>query len=442
MRVLYVNHTSAISGGERSLLDLLGGLAGLVSPVVACPPGPLADAVRGLGVRWHGLPAINASLRLHPLHTPAGLARLATGAAVVAHLAGRVGADLVHANSVRSGLIASFASRLGAPPAIAHVRDCLPPGRVSTLTLRAIAGQARDVLANSQYTRAGVLRAIATSDATVRVVYSPVDTARFDPDRFEPSEARARLGLPQTAPVLAVVGQMTPWKGQDDAVRILGRVKHTRPDARLLLVGSATFAARATRYDNQAYLRFLHALIESQGVRGEVVLLGERDDVPAVLRAVDLLLVPSWEEPFGRTVVEAMAMGVPVVATSVGGPAEIVRPGVDGLLLEPRRPARWAEAIGPLLDEPDRLAQMGRSGRARVLEHFSLSAHVDAVLAVYRDVAAREGGRLLTRSRTGGRASCHDHDVLRHQMTTHNSRLHCQAELQQRRDDLPDGEAY
>ena len=393
MKVLYVNHTSRISGGERSLLDLLGGLPDAVSPVVACPPGPLADAVRGLGVEWHRLPAIEASLRLHPLHTPAGLAGLGAGAAVVAHLARRVGADLVHANSVRSGLVASLAARLGAPPAIAHVRDCLPPGRGSTLTLRAIVGGASGVLANSQYTAAGVTHAVASEHATVRVVYSPVDTGRFDPDRFEPSEARARLGLPPSAPVLAVVAQMTPWKAQDDAVRILAHVKRRRPDARLLLVGSATFVGRATRYDNQAYVRRLHALIQSHGVGGEVVLLGERVDVPAVLRAVDLLLVPSWEEPFGRTVVEAMAMKVPVVATSVGGPAEIVRAGVDGLVLEPRRPRRWAEAIEPLLDEPARLARMGRSGRARALECFSLAAHVDGVLAAYRDIAARAGGR-------------------------------------------------
>jgi len=392
VKVLYVNHTSATSGGERSLLDLLGGLPYAVSPVVACPPGPLADAVRGLGVEWRRLPAIDASLRLHPLHTPAGVARLAAGAVIVAHLAHRVRADLVHGNSVRSGLIASFAAHLGAPPVVVHVRDCLPPGRVSTLTLRAIAGGASAVLANSQYTRAGVLRAVAARQATVRVVYSPVDTARFDPDRFDPSEARARLGLPRTAPVLAVVAQMTPWKGQDDAVRILAQVKRKHPDARLLLVGSTTFASRATRYDNQAYVRRLHALIASQGVRGEVVLLGERDDVPAVLRAVDLLLVPSWEEPFGRTVVEAMAMNVPVVATSVGGPAEIVRAGVDGLLLEPRRPERWAEAAESLLDQPDRLARMGQSARVRVLDRFSLSAHVDAVLAAYRDVAAGAGG--------------------------------------------------
>jgi glycosyltransferase involved in cell wall biosynthesis len=391
VKVLYVNHTSLMSGGEHSLLDLLGGLPDVVSPVVACPPGPLADAVRGLGVQWHRLPAIDASLRLHPLHTSAGLARLATGAAIVRRLAERVGADLVHGNSVRSGLIASFAARLGAPPAIVHVRDCLPPGRVSTLTLRAVVAGASGVLANSEYTRESVMRATAASHVTVRVVYSPVDTGRFDPARFEPSEARTRLGLPQTALVLAVVAQMTPWKGQDDAVRILTHLKRTHPDVRLLLVGSATFAGRATRYDNQAYVRRLHALIDSHGVRREVVFLGERADVPAVLRAVDLLLVPSWEEPFGRTVVEAMAMSVPVVATSVGGPTEIVRAGVDGLLVMPRRPKRWAEAIEPLLHEPDRLAQMGQSGRARTLDRFSLSAHVDAVLAAYRDVAAREG---------------------------------------------------
>lgn len=391
MKVLYVNHTSRISGGELSLLDLLGGLPEDMSPVVACPPGPLADAVRGGGVEWHRLPAFEASLRLHLLHTPAGLVGLVTAAVVVARLADRTGADLVHGNSVRSALIASLARRLGGPPAIAHVRDRLPPGRVSTLTLRAIAGGASGVLANSQYTRDGVLHAIAGRGAPVHVVYSPVDTERFDPDHVAPADSRARLGLAQTAPVLAVIGQLTPWKAQDDAVRIVAHLRHKQPDARLLVVGSAKFTGRATRYDNQAYVRRLHALIESEGAHGQVLLLGEREDVPAVLRAVDLLLVPSWEEPFGRTVVEAMAMGVPVVATSVGGPAEIVRAGVDGLLLEPRRPRQWAETIEALLDDPDRLAQMGRSGRDRALESFSVSAHVGAVLAAYRDVAADEG---------------------------------------------------
>ena len=389
MNVLYVNHTSRISGGERSLLDLLGALPDDVSPAVACPSGALADAVGALGVPWRRLPAIDASLRLHPLHTPRGLAALGAGAVVIRRLADRLGADLLHANSIRAGLVAAIAVRCGAPPAIAHVRDCLPPGAVSSATLRVLSGASSAVLANSEYTRGAVERRVRTQRAHMRVVHSPVDVSRFDPGRYERAAARAQLGIGPDAFVLAVVGQLTPWKGQDDAVRIVARLRRAHPAVRLLLVGAATFADRATRHDNESYVRRLHELIDELDVRREVLLLGERADVPAVLRAVDVLLVPSWEEPFGRVVVEGMAMGVPVVATSVGGPAEILRPGRDGLLLEPRQPAPWAAAIGALLDDPQRRSEMGSSARRRASDCFSLGAHVDAVLAAYRAVLAR-----------------------------------------------------
>lgn len=214
MRVLYVNHTSLISGGERSLLDLLAALPDEVHPVVACPPGPLADAVRGLDVPWRRLPSIDASLRLHPAHTPSGLAALAAAAAVVRRSAARLGVDLLHANSVRAGLVTSLAARCGAPPAIAHVRDCLPPGVVSSITLRALAGGSHAILANSQYTRRAVERAVGNTRTPMHVVHNPVDVDRFDPDRYERSAIRADLGLAADALVLAVVAQMTPWKGR------------------------------------------------------------------------------------------------------------------------------------------------------------------------------------------------------------------------------------
>lgn len=391
MNVLYVNHTSRISGGERSLLDLLGALPDDVAPRVACPPGPLADAVRACGIPWQTLPSIDASLRLHPVHTPRGLAALAAGALVVRRAADRRGADLLHANSTRAGLVAAIAARCGAPPAIAHVRDCLPPGVVSSGILRMLARGSSTILANSEYTRGTVEAVIGEARARLRVVHSPVDVTRFDPDRYDRSSARSALGLVADAPVLAVVGQLTPWKGQDDAVRIVARVKRKHPRVRLLLVGAAVFTGAATRHDNSTYVRRLHALIDDQGVRGEVLLLGQRPDVPAVLRAVDVLLVPSWEEPFGRAVVEAMAMGVPVVATEIGGPAEILRPQLDGLLLAPRQPERWADEIVALLDDPQRRSNMGSSARERALGCFSLAKHVDGVLAAYREVLDERG---------------------------------------------------
>src|SRR5207302_5178465 len=115
----------------------------------------------------------------------------------------------------------------------------------------------------------------------------------------------------------------------DLAIRVAGELSGTGQPVRLLVVGSPKFTSGATRLDNRAYLDELHRLVAELGLDDTVLFLGEREDVPEILAATDLVLVPSWEEPFGRAIVETMAMGVPVIATSIGGPAEIISDGVD-----------------------------------------------------------------------------------------------------------------
>ncbi len=106
------------------------------------------------------------------------------------------------------------------------------------------------------------------------------------------------------------------------------------------------------------------------------------------MRALDILLLPSLEEPFGRSLIEAMALEVPVLATDVGGPAEIVDDGVEGYLLPPAQPAAWASAVRRVADSADGGRGMGRAGRARVLREFTSDVHREAMLAVYERAIA------------------------------------------------------
>jgi glycosyltransferase involved in cell wall biosynthesis len=357
----------------------------------------MAGLVRDLGIPVAGIPSTDGSLRLHPWHTTRGVVDLGRAARSIRRLARRVGADLVHANSIRAGLSAVYGTRAGNPPTVVHVRDCLPPSRVASLAQREIGRRAAVVLPNSHYTEARFRRAATT--ARTHVVHSPIDVERFDPAAVERSAARAQLGLDPSAFVLAVVAQVSPWKGQDDAIRILGHLAAREPSAHLVLVGSPKFVSNATRYDNLGYARVLERLAGSLGLSERVTFLGERDDVPQVLRATDVLLVPSWEEPFGRSIVEGMAMQVPVVATNVGGPAEIVRPGEDGLLLEPRAPEQWARAVEGLMGEPRLRAEMGRNGRERALGLFGVEPHVRGVLAAYEEALSRRWISARKRSR-------------------------------------------
>jgi glycosyltransferase involved in cell wall biosynthesis len=224
------------------------------------------------------------------------------------------------------------------------------------------------------------------------VVYNAVDLERFDPERVDREAARVSLGLGSEALAMGVVSQITPWKAQDDAIRTLAAVRRRGLDARLLVVGDAKFTVGSIRYDNEAFEHSLRGLVAELGVGGAVHFLGERRNVPEILRALDLVLVPSWEEPFGRIVIESMAMQTAVIATDVGGPPEILDGEGAGVLLPPRQPERWADEAERLLSDPVRRHAMGTAGRAVAAARFTREAHMEAVLAGYDEIVHRIPG--------------------------------------------------
>jgi glycosyltransferase involved in cell wall biosynthesis len=278
--------------------------------------------------------------------------------------------DVIHANSIRASLIASGASASGGPPAIAHVRDCLPDGVISSVVARAIRSRAARIVANSAYT----LERFGAGQKGV-VVHNSVDQARFTGTAAGGSDGRFKLG---------VVAQLTPWKGQDDAVRALALVRGHHPDVRLVLAGSAKFVSAQTRFDNLEFVRRLKGLIAELGLEDAVEFAGECEDVVSVYRDLDAVLVPSWEEPFGRAVIEAMAMGIPVIATDVGGTAEIIADRRTGLLAPPRSPERWAAAVRELIEQPELRMALADAGRREVARRFQPAHHADAMMSVYR----------------------------------------------------------
>jgi glycosyltransferase involved in cell wall biosynthesis len=364
VRVLYASHTALVSGAERSLLELLGALGPTgVDPVVASPEGPLAERVRALGLPHVAVRASNATLKLHPARTPQALADMALAARDLRRAARDV--DLVHANSARAGLVAAASGR----PVVVHLRDALPPGPVGRVVKAVVERQARVV---------AISRHVAAPFPGAVVRHNPVDLSRLDPDVTTPVAVDG-------GPVLGVLAQITPWKGQDTAIEVLARLRDRHPGAVLLLAGEAKFVARETTFDNRAYERRLR----EQAAGLDVRFLGEREDVPELLAALDLLLVPSWSEPFGRAIVEAMAMGTPVLATDQGGPPEIVEDGVTGRLLPPRDAMAWGDAAHALLADDARRAAMGAAARAAA-QRFDRDAYAADMAGLYAAIGTRE----------------------------------------------------
>jgi len=384
-RVLFVNQTAAVSGAERSLLTLIAGLEGKVEPVVACPEGELSAELQALGIESIPIRGTEVSFRLHPLHTGRGLLEMARCSLQLRRIVRCVAPDVVHANTTRAALLALPACARSGPPLVAHIRDLAPAGRLPDMVLRLIGRRADAVVANSAYVADRFSEGFARRP--VRVIHNPIDLARFDPEKTDGRPLRAELGISEDAVVLTVLAHISPIKGQDEAIMVLAKLIASGWDAVLLLIGSVKFAGAGNRVDNLAYAERLPALASDLGVADRVRFLGERKDVPDLLAATDVLLMPFWREPFGRVAVEAMAMGVPVVASEVGGPAEIVRAGVDGILLPSKAPEAWSRRLEELLGDLGLRQRLGRNGRIRAAD-FSVDAHVTHVLALYRELDA------------------------------------------------------
>ncbi|WP_030887735.1 glycosyltransferase [Streptomyces sp. NRRL F-5053] len=201
-----------------------------------------------------------------------------------------------------------------------------------------------------------------------------------DPDVFTPVGPRWKR--PSRRPLLAQIGRLVPRKGAAVALAALSRIPH----AELVIAGGPT--GQALSHDPEA--RRLRELAGELGVADRVHLTGglDREQVPELMRAADVVLCPADYEPFGIVPLEAMSCGTPVVASAVGGQRDTVAHRGTGLLVPPRDPAALAEAVSGLLAAPERRRAYGAAGRRRVLSRYRWAHVADRTEAVYRQVLA------------------------------------------------------
>jgi glycosyltransferase involved in cell wall biosynthesis len=200
-----------------------------------------------------------------------------------------------------------------------------------------------------------------------RVVYPGVELTRFDPALLPtPLEARRRLGLPARGPLIGIVGRLQQWKGMHVLVEAMSTVRRSYPDAHCVVVGGK----HALEPDYPAYLE---GRIAALGLGDRVLLAGLQQNAPEWMQAMDIVVHASDREPFGIVIIEAMALGKPVIAGDDGGPTEIVTNGVTGLLAPYGNAAALASSILQYLDNPELSRRVGAAARERALQFSTRS---------------------------------------------------------------------
>ena len=238
------------------------------------------------------------------------------------------------------------------------------------------------------------------------VIRNGIDLSRFV-TRNGSGQLRQELGLPARAPLVAVLARLNQMKGIEYFLEAAAVIAGRCPDARFLIVGSNLIPRDDTAVEDVAYRRALESSVVRLGLDGRVVFTGMRLDVPEILSALSVSVLPSLSEGLSNTLLESMAAGVPVVATRVGGNPEIVEEGVTGFLVPPRDPAALAKAVCQLLENPELASRFGQAGRQRVVECFSLERMVRETERLYLSLLnqARHGETSI-RDKIQIRSSC------------------------------------
>lgn len=283
--------------------------------------------------------------------------------------------DLLHTN-IRVGhdREAILAAQMAGIPCVCHVRDFEQLNWFD----RQLAARASACIYISQavqrcHLEAGVPRKKG------HVVYNGVDCAAFSATR-DVQEARRSLGVEGSEPLVGIVGRLERWKGQHVFLEAMAMVIDQLPRVRGVVIGDPV------PYD-LAYRDQLLALRQQLELGERVSFRDFRQDLPTVMAALDVLVLASTSpEPFGRVLIEAMAAAKPVVATDAGAVPEIVRHGVEGLLVPVGDAQALAGAMVQLLGDPGLAQTMGQRGQLTVRERFGVQQYVDGVQTVYRQL--------------------------------------------------------
>ncbi len=379
--VLFVDHAVALGGAERSLLLLMTFLDhSRWQPHLIAAPGLLSEEAGKAGIPVHTLelPRLRGSSR--------SLLDLWNGAVSISHIAKEAGAALIHSNTVRATAYAGLAARLASLPFVWHMRDYWLTEAEPTTKWADRLGKfifcrmATGVLSNS-HAVAGHL----PCSAKLSVLHNGIDLSHFDPVHIAANN-RADLceaaGFPSAAPIVGMVGRARPLKGQDIFLQMAGQLAATVPDCRFLVVGGDPFQV------DDDYEARLMAMCSQLGLDDRVHWTGQLEDVRPALEAMDIFVNPGVPEGFGLVNVEAMAMGKPVIAFAHGPLPEIVAHEETGLLVPPGDVAALAESVSRLLQEPVLSRRMGRAGRRRVEQQFSIERTVAGLESFYEQLMA------------------------------------------------------
>lgn len=369
MNILYLSHTGdIIGGGEISLLNLLENLdRNKFQPYVIAPfDGNFTKKIRELNIPVILVPVKKIK---NPLNVHSSIKSIKH----IMRIIKKYQIDLIHAN-VTGGIsfLGGIAARIAGIPLVWHVR----------VIFSAYLG---DLIQSILSTKIIVISEgvrkrfwwIPQKNKFV-LIHNGVDLKKFNPS-IDKMIFRNEIGCREDEFLIGTVGRYHPFKSYEYFVRVAKMVLKELPNSKFLIVGRDF-------YRDNKYLNYLRKLAKQLGVENKFIFMDKQGDIPRVFAALDVFILPTLEEPFGRVLIEAMACGKPTVAFRSGGVVDIVEDEATGFLVKPKDVIEMAGKISYLFENSDTASEYGRNGRMRAERVFSIKTHTEKIENIYREL--------------------------------------------------------
>jgi glycosyltransferase involved in cell wall biosynthesis len=281
--------------------------------------------------------------------------------------------DLVHLYGLQADVLGRIAARLaGVSVVVSGIRspELWRKWHHSWLD-KGTSGLVDLYISNSEAGRQTTIKREGISPEKIVTIYNGIDMTEFDNPNFDKNSLRTTYGLASSTQVVGVVANLRSMKGHADVIAALPAIVEQIPDVAFMFIGRDNMNGEIQR------------LAQESGLSEYIIFTGFNPEVRPFYELFDLFLLPSTWEGCPVSILEAMAMGKPVVGTTVGGIPELVVEGQTGLLIPPHNPVAIASSVVSLLKKPDEARKMGQAGRARVEEHFTLPEMVRKIETVY-----------------------------------------------------------
>jgi len=285
--------------------------------------------------------------------------------------------DLVHLNNGlrnnKPGLIAAW---LTGVPSVCHIRMFAELNHFDRILARAVDAF---IFISCSVAQNHISQGVPSDKGTV--IHNAVDVDALVPT-YDVSSVRSEFGWTADERVVGIIGRLDWWKGHEYFLEAIAEVAQQIPNLRGLIVGEPEATPQ-----NREYFQMLQSLTKSLGLEDKVIFTGFRSDIPRLMSALDVVVLSSsTPEPFGRVVIEGMAVGKPVVATAAGGVLDIIEDGINGLLVPCKDSSAIAKAVLELLSDREKARRMGLAARRRVEEKFTMQSHVAAIQEIYGSI--------------------------------------------------------